>query len=152
MPRQRALRTDDDIAVRGRGYNVKTKAQYEQADVEKVALHPAFVEIPEPTLPLGEQGRKTYDEWAPVLFRLGRLTQVTRGYIETLAISDQAIATSIANGKPPSSKVIENRNSVLRKLEVADIDASVAPTQPAKDDFVGFGFAGRLREAEAAKD
>ncbi|MCW5697359.1 MAG: hypothetical protein KIS96_11595 [Bauldia sp.] len=112
-------------------------------EVDKVVAFPKLREVPEPTVPLGTNGRKTFDFWTRRLLEVGLLTAVSIGYVENLALADDKIHERRAAGKEVPDKTLELRRSMLLKLEALNVDQNLVPNPEKTNKFARNGFPGR---------
>lgn len=111
----------------------------------KVHAFPVFREIPEPTFPLGDVARNTYDTWCRRLFDTGHLTVMAQEWVMSLSIADQISADLMRAGKAVPVAVVHQRNKALAELKYLDADQSLVPQQPKNNRFARNGFPSRLR-------
>ena len=137
--------TDAAKVASGRALDPRTSEEGRaKAALERSVIpFPRLRDVPEPTLPLGEYGRKVYDNWARRLLDSGLLTVITASFIEQLALADDAIRAQSAVGKTPSSRYMEIRRGALLKLESLNVDHSLVPDPDKQNRFARNGFPGR---------
>ena len=126
------------------------EARAKTALERSVIPFPRLRDVPEPSIPLQEAGRKTYDSWARRLRDSGLLTVITAGFIEQLALADDAIRAQSGLGKMPSSRFLEIRRGALLKLESLNVDHSLVPDPDKQNRFARNGFPGRRAIADGA--
>ncbi len=126
------------------------EARARQALERSVIPFPRLRDVPEPSIPLSEVGRKVYDAWSRRLCDSGLLTAITSGFIEQLALADGAIHDQSAAGKTPSSRYMEIRRGALLKLESLNVDHSLVPDPDKQNRFSRNGFPGRRAIAAGA--
>lgn len=128
----------------------KKKQEHEEVsklpDDDNVVFLDTFTEIPDPKFPLGEVGTKTYQERCGVLLRAGLLTVNTKDLVETLALADDLVAKSIANGGKNFRAAAEMKRAALLKLDKINADQVVVSPGQGKSAFAKFGFAKRARQ------
>lgn len=139
--------SDEEKIRRGTLDPRTSEEERDRASLEKVLAFPTFHEIPDPTIPLNEIGRKTYDKWARDLFNAGRLTQITQLSIENLALADQTIAACAKSGKAVPGSIITQRNRAAGELKVINVDPSLTPKRPDENKFSRNGFPARRQSA-----
>ena len=123
----------------------RTNAAYTAKRLATVHAFPVFRELPDPTIPLNEVGRKTYDLWCRRLFDSGHLTVISQGFVETLSLCDQIIASNHDKGTQPSQSLLKERNRALGELKYLNADQSLVPVDQKNSRFSRNGFPSRLR-------
>lgn len=131
---------------------MKTKEQQQTAPGEGGEVHflRPYEDILAPTLPLAQEGRRTYDEWCRNLLHAGILTVKTREYVETFAISVDALKKAIETGKNVRA-AMEMRRTAQLKLEKLDADKTIVTSIGGESVYAQFGFAKRAKEARFRK-
>lgn len=145
----RVAKSDEEKAAKGtldKRYSQEARAS---EALSKVLAFPAFREIPATRIPLGPEGQRVYDSWSRRLFDVGLLTEVSKGFVENLAMCEDKIHFAHGAGKMVSDKTLELRRTALLRLEGLNADINLAPTRNSQNPFAHCGFARRLREAEA---
>jgi len=135
--------SDDEKRARGTfkaGFDSETR---KNKKAEKILAFPTLHEVPPPTFPLGEKGQKTYDTWARRLLEAECLNEVTKGFLENLALTEDKIHARIKEGKEIPDKTMEIRRSMLLKLESLNVDTSRIPKK-ADNKFTHNGFPARI--------
>lgn len=140
----RAL-TDAEKIARGTLDDRTSSASRAKREIAKILAFPVLKEIPEPTFPLEEKGRATFDFWSNRLLNSGLLTQVSLGYIENLAMTDDIIADHLSKKERPAVNLLEARRKSLQWLETLNVDSTVYAGEAKKGAFATHGFARRLR-------
>lgn len=141
---RKVLRDEEKIA-RGTYEERYGEAARQKKRLGVIHAFPIFREIPEPTIPMREVARKTYDTWSRRLFDNGHLTVISQGFVENLAMADQIAADAYAAGKAPPASVLTQRNRALAELKYLDADQSLTPHKPEESRFRRNGFPRRLR-------
>lgn len=115
--------------------------------VGNVLTFPTITQIPKCKFPLPEDGLgiQTYNRWCQNLIDAGLLTEVSLGFVESLAIADHTIDISIRQGKAPPGRATNDRNRALAKLELLNVDKGIVKGQTKKGAFGKNGFPARLR-------
>lgn len=130
----------------------KTEEQPQIEPSERGEVHflTPYREIPEPTLPLGPEGRRAYDEWCRNLLRAGLLTVKSKEVVESFALSVDATKRAIDTGKNIRA-ALEMRRAAQMKLEKLDVDRTIITSAGGENPYARFGFAKRAREARFRK-
>lgn len=114
--------------------------------VEKIRLHPALNDVPEPKFPLrSPSARKEYDTWARRLHETGLLTTETHAWVSIYATSSEAIEITVAAGKAPSGAHLKAYTDALTKLQKLNVPLSLTPVAKKESRFAVNGFPGRVR-------
>ena len=131
--------TDEEKRRRGTFQKQFSDEVYDARAAEKVIIGPWLSEIPQPELPLGEFGRKTYDDLTKMLFEQNKLTQVTCMLVEQVAALRQKQMNMMAAGKDPPVSLSNKISGLLANLRIAENAPTIAsPGQ--KNRFAGSGF------------
>lgn len=137
--------SDEEKARRGTLQAGEKQIDFARREIGKVLAFPAINTIPEPSFPLNEHGKRTYDQWATRLRDNGLLTSVSLGRIETLALQDHTIAKAMELLKPPPNSAMVERRKILEWLEGLNVDKSVISGETKKGSFASNGLPNRLR-------
>lgn len=129
---------------------MQTKAKVETEGGGEVHFLRPYSDIPEPTLPLAKEGRRTYDEWCRNLLHAGLLTVKTREHVESFAVSVDALKKAIETGKNIRA-AMEMRRTAQLKLEKLDADKTIVTSGGGESVYAQFGFAKRAKEARLRK-
>lgn len=113
--------------------------------MNKVLAFPVLKSIPEPSFPLLDKGKQTFQFWCEKLLDAGLLTRITVGEIENLALLDDKIQRSLNKGNSPGINELGLRRSHLAKLESLNVDTTFFAAAKNKSTFAQNGFPGRLR-------
>lgn len=141
MPRPQL--SDATKKARGTFRADKSEEVYAAKRAEKVVVGPWLSSIPEPDMPLDENGRAKYDELTKILFEQNKLTKVTCMDCELVALHWQGIKARIAAGKAPSSDSLKQIASITQRLRIAEDAPAIAnPTQ--RNKFASIGTANRV--------
>lgn len=116
-----------------------------EAPAAKIIKLASYKEIPEPTYPLGETGKKVYDEWCKTLLDQGRLTKISLEAVEMLALAKQAIATAIKKKKTPSTHLMNTLRTATIRVERLDVNKTMGEVDGHDNPYAKFGFAKRER-------
>jgi hypothetical protein len=141
---RRAL-TDEEKKARGTFEERDSEVNRTKRHLATVHAFPTFREIPEPTVPLGEAGRRAYDKWARILFDAGHLTEISQGFIQIVGQYEDASAYYHERGKPLPTQWVQIHKAALGELKYLNADKSLAPKQEKSNPFARNGFARRLR-------
>ncbi|MHB1086143.1 MAG: hypothetical protein ACYCZ0_00150 [Minisyncoccota bacterium] len=147
--------SDAEKRARGTHHADQTEEIYAARAAEKVVVGPWLISVPEPTLPLDEIGRAAYDKFTKILFDQNKLTTVTCGDCERLAVMQQQAHARLTAGKPVSMDLIKRMDSISVRLRIAENAPAIA-NQNQKNRFEGSGFSNnraspiRLRPYSAA--
>lgn len=114
-------------------------AVYDARAAEKVILGPWLTDIPKPTIPLNEVGQRKYDELAGLLLKGNKLTTVTCGDCERMAVMHQQMHDRLTAGKSVPMDLIKRMDSISVRLRIAD-DAPAIANPNQKNRFAGSGF------------
>lgn len=106
---------------------------------EKIVIGPWLSKIPEPTIPLTAVGRSYFDQYTKLLFEQQKLTVVTFGDCEMLAVMRQQMHERLKQGKSVSMDLIKRIDSISARLRIADEAPSIADPGK-KNRFEGSGF------------
>lgn len=109
---------------------------------QKVVTGPWLTVIPKPSIPLNEVGQAKYDELTKILFAGNKLTTVTCGDCERMAVMHQQMHARLEAGKPVSMDLIKRMDSISVRLRIAE-DAPAIADPNEKNRFAGSGFANR---------
>lgn len=131
--------SDAEKIARGTFRKDQSEAVYNARAAEKVITGVFFTEIPQPTMPLNDYGRATYEKWARILLDQGKLTSVMVEHCQTLGIIDMRINGKLSAGKSPTADDMKQRTSVIRLLGVAE-NATVIAGAGQKNKFANCGF------------
>lgn len=113
----------------------------------KVVTGPWLDRIPEPTLPLGEVGRKKYEELARQLFDQSKLTLVTQMHAEVAAGQYEKIYALRTADKHPSASDITQLQRALDALKIAEDAPPINNPAGKKNKFTVCGFSNRVSAA-----
>lgn len=151
----RGRKSDAEKIASGTFRADRSEETYAARAAEKVVVGPWLTAIPEPTIPLSEVGRKKYDEIADLLFKNNKLTKVTCGDCERMAVMHQQMHERLKAGKSVSMDLIKRMDSISVRLRIAE-DAPAIANPNEKSRFEGAGFSNsrsspfRLRAYSAA--
>lgn len=132
--------SDAEKQARGTFDPSRSEAAYAKAAADKVIVGPWLTYIPEPTVPLNPVGRAEYDKLTKLLFEGNKLTTVTCGDCERLAVMKQQMVERLEAGKPVSMDLIKRMDSISVRLRIAE-DAPAIANPNEKSRFAGSGFA-----------
>jgi hypothetical protein len=138
--------SDQEKKARGTFRADMSEEVYAARAAEKIITGPWLKEIPEPILPLGEVGRKKYDEFTRQLFDQNKLTQVTQVQAEVAAAQFDKIFAIRSAGKQPSASDVTQLQRALDSLKIAE-DAPKIANPGKQNKFAGAGFANRAAPA-----
>lgn len=131
--------SDEDRKRRGT-YRESTSEDVALAKAaEKIVAGPWLTSIPEPSVPLKPEGRKKYDTVTRLLFEQNKLTEVTYGLCEILAVMHQQMHDRLSAGKSVSADLMKRMDSLYAKLRIAENAPTIA-SPGAKNRFAGSGF------------
>lgn len=128
---------------------------YAAKAASKVVTGPWLSAIPEPSIPLNAVGRAKYDQIAKLLFEGNKLTQVTVGDCERMAVMHQQMHDRLNAGKSVSMDLIKRMDAISVRLRIAE-DAPAIANPNQKSRFAGVGFSNsrtspiRLRASSAS--
>jgi hypothetical protein len=131
--------SDDDRKRSGSFRESESEAAALAQAAEKIVVGPWLSSIPEPSVQLGSAGRKKYDEVTKLLFDQNKLTLVTCGLCELLAVYQQQMSNKLANDKPVSADLLKRMEALYVKLRIA-ADAPKIASPGEKNRFAGSGF------------
>lgn len=95
--------------------------------------------VPEPSIPLNAEGKKKYLEIANLLFEQNKLTVVTCGDCERMAVMHQQMHDRLNAGKSVSMDLIKRMDAISIRLRIAENAPTIAnPNQ--RNKFEGSGF------------
>jgi len=95
--------------------------------------------VPEPSIPLNDEGKKKYLEIANLLFEQNKLTVVTCGDCERMAVMHQQMHERLKTGKSVSMDLIKRMDAISIRLRIAENAPALAnPNQ--RNKFEGSGF------------
>jgi hypothetical protein len=145
---RRKLISDEEAKARGtfRAHNSEAASLAKAA--ERVIAGPWLSEIPEPTLPLGDVGRKEYDRLARSLFEQNKLTIVTQARAEQAALLLQTQFERLSAGKSVPAASVKQRDNLLRDLNIAEKAQPIASPGNKPKKFGRVGFSTRLSAPE----
>lgn len=95
--------------------------------------------IPEPTIPLNDDGLAKYDEYTKLLFDQNKLTVVTCGDCERYAVMHQQMCARLSAGKNVPMDLIKRMDAISIRLRIAENAPTIA-SPGAKNRFEGAGF------------
>lgn len=134
--------SDEEKRKRGTFRADQSEAAYAAKRAETVVVGPWLKSIPEPTIPLDAVGRAEYDRLTKLLFNGNKLTEVTCGDCERMAVMKQQMASRLAAGKSVSMDLIKRMDAISVRLRIAE-DAPAIANPNQKSRFEGSGFANR---------
>lgn len=147
--------TDEEKKRRGTFRADQSDAVYAAKAAEKVVIGPWLTAIPKSTIPLNEIGQAKYDELTNLLFNQNKLTTVTCGDCERMAVMHQQMHERLSNGKPVPMDLIKRMDAISVRLRIAE-DAPPIANPNERNRFEGSGFSNsrsspyRLRPYPAA--
>lgn len=118
-----------------------------EAAAAKVVSGPWLSSIPDPELPLGETGKKKYDELTKALFDQNKLTAITRLLAEQAAMLFEQQYLRLSAGKPIPASLSDKLQRALSQLKIAEDAKPIANPEGKRNRFAGSGFSSRLRPA-----
>ncbi|MCQ8781710.1 hypothetical protein [Mangrovibrevibacter kandeliae] len=110
-----------------------------------VLAHPILKEIPPPSLPLNEAGVEAYERWSRTLQASGALTEITREWVEMLAMAVHDLAVALKQ-KKSLRYPMEQKAKYLRKIEKLDVGHTPQAGGATENPYAHFGFAKRARQ------
>ena len=147
MSKRRYL-SDEERAARGTLRSDSNEVvRLEQYVERKILPFPILSEIPLPTMPLNEVGRKKYFELCEILHKTGRLVTFTRDQAEAVAALWQSMHMRLANGKEINASTMNQLRTAMDDLGVNESNKSAVSgkgTEAKKNTFASNGFAARL--------
>ena len=138
--------TDEEKKRRGTFRPDMSEEVYKARAAEKIVTGPWLKQIPEPECPLGEVGRRKYDEFTRQLFDQNKLTSVTQMYAEIASGLFEKIHSLKAAGKHPTGSDVTQLQRALDALKIAE-DAPKIANPGKQNKFASCGFSSRLRPA-----
>lgn len=131
--------SDEEKRKKGSYQPCRSEEANAKRAAEKIISGPWLKSIPEPQIPLGEVGRKKYDEYANLLFKGNKLTSVTCDDCERFAVLWEQMHEARAAGRKVSMQAINRMDAIAARLRIADEAPAIAnPNQ--KNRFAGSGF------------
>ncbi len=100
--------------------------------------------VPEPSIPLNEEGKKKYLEIANLLFEQNKLTIVTCGDCERMAVMHQQMHERLQAGKSVSMDLIKRMDAISIRLRIAENAPTIANPEQ-RNKFEGSGFSNSRR-------
>lgn len=138
--------SDDEKKARRTFRPNQSVAVMEEKRAAKVVTGPWLHQIPEPGLPLGDVGRKKYDELTKMLFDQNKLTVSTVGLAEQAAVLYQEQHKRLTAGRDVPAYLADKIQRALSGLKIAENAAPI--TNPDRENkFQHVGFAHRARPA-----
>lgn len=131
--------SDEEKKRRGTFHADRSEEVYAKRAGEKVVIGIFLTRVPEPTIPLNEVGRAKYLEIATLLLNGNKLTSVTCGDCERMAVMQQQMHDRLAAGKSVSMDMIKRMDSISVRLRIAE-DAPAIANPNQKNRFAGSGF------------
>lgn len=108
-------------------------------NASKVITGVFFAKVPEPSLPLDAVGKAYYFNQATLLLNGNKLTSVTCGDCERMAVMHQQMHARLLAGKPVSMDLIKRMDAISVRLGIAEVATPIAnPGQQNK--FARSGF------------
>lgn len=135
--------SDEEKKRRGTFRAHLSEEAYDQRAAQTVIAGPWLPSIPEPSFPLDEVGRKTYDELTTMLFEQNKLTLVTKMWAEQAAIGQQEIHRLMKAGKTVRASHLNQVERALRALKIAEDAKPIANPAGTANKFEACGFANR---------
>jgi hypothetical protein len=131
--------TDEDRKKNGTFRESESEQAALAKAAEKIIAGPWLSSIPEPSVPLKPEGRRKYDTITRLLFDQNKLTEVTWGQCELLAVMHQQMHDRLTDGKSVSADLMKRIDAVYAKLRIAE-NAPTLASPGAKNRFAGSGF------------
>lgn len=131
--------SDEEKRRRGTFRPDQSEETYAARAGAKVITGVFLPKVPEPSIPLSDVGRAKYDELTKLLFEQNKLTVVTCGDCERMAVMHQQMHERLQAGKSVSMDLIKRMDSISMRLRIAENAPTIAdPT--AKNKFANSGF------------
>ena len=131
--------SDAEKKARGTFRPDHSEAVLNAAAGAKVITGHFLPKVPEPSIPLNAEGKKKYLEIANLLFEQNKLTVVTCGDCERMAVMHQQMHARLEAGKPVSMDLIKRMDAISIRLRIAENAPTIAnPNQ--RNKFEGSGF------------
>lgn len=131
--------SDEEKKRKGTFRTDRSDAVYDSQAAEKVITGPWLTAIPDPSIPLNEVGAAKYQELADLLFKGNKLTKVTCGDCERMAVMHQQMHERLSAGKSVPMDLIKRMDSISVRLRIAD-DAPAIANPNQKNRFSNSGF------------
>lgn len=131
--------SDAEKIARGTFRKDQSEEVYAARAGAKVITGVFLPRIPDPSIPLSEVGRGKYDELTNLLFEQNKLTVVTCGDCERMAVMHQQMHERLSAGKNVPMDLIKRMDAISLRLRIAENAPTIAdPT--AKNKFANCGF------------
>jgi len=134
--------TDEEKKAKGTFRADQSDEVYRARAAEKVVIGPWLTAIPESTVPLSAVGKAKYDELTKLLFDSNKLTKVTCGDCERMAVMHQQMHETLTAGKRVPMDLIKRMDSISVRLRIAEDAPSIANPNE-KNRFSESGFSNR---------
>lgn len=132
-------KSDAEKKAEGTFRESRSEEAYNAAAGARVITGVFLSKIPEPSLPLNKDGRGQYDKLTKLLFEQNKLTEVTCGDCERMAVMHQQMVDRLNNGKNVPVDLIKRMDAISVRLRIAE-NATTIATPGAKNRFEGSGF------------
>lgn len=136
--------SEEEKKRRGTFRACRSDAIYDAKAVANVVTGPWIIDkIPEPGFPLGDAGRKKYDELTRALHSQNKLTLVTQVRAELAARLYDKIYTLALEGKHPSASDTIQFQRALDALNIAEHAPPITNPGGKVNKFASCGFSNR---------
>lgn len=132
-------KTDAEKKAEGTFRASRSEEAYNAAAGAKVITGVFLTQIPKPTVPLTEVGKAQYDKLTKLLFEQNKLTEVTCGDCERMAVMHQQMVDRLNSGKNVPIDLIKRMDAISVRLRIAENAPAVA-SPGGKNRFEGSGF------------
>lgn len=132
-------KTDAEKKAEGTFRASRSEEVYNAAAGAKVVTGVFLARIPEPTIPLNAAGKAQYDKLTKLLFEQNKLTEVTCGDCERMAVMHQQMVDRLEKGKNVPIDLIKRMDAISVRLRIAE-NATTIASPGAKNRFEGSGF------------
>lgn len=135
-----------------RSANLALASDRDDESIAEVFNHPILDVVPPTRLPLNEAGKEAYVEWTQKLFAVGKLTDVSRVWVEQYASAEHDLYAAMSGGKS-SRYPSEQKARWFRKIEKL-YGSSDTPQAggSSENPYAHFGFAKRARQRRHDQD
>jgi hypothetical protein len=139
--------SDEERKRRGTFRADESNEVRDRAAAARVLVGPWLDTIPEPTIPLGEVGRKKYDDLTRLLHGQHKLTLVTQMHAEMAARQFEKIYKLTVAGQDPTASDMTQLNRSLDALKVAENAPTISDPGGKPNEFAQCGWSNRRNAA-----
>lgn len=138
--------SDEEKKAKGTFRADESEAATLAKQAQKVITGPWLRDVPEPTITLDAVGRAEYDRLTKLLLAGNKLTEVTCGDCERMAVMKQQMEARLTAGKSVPMELIKRMDAISVRLRIAE-DAPAIANPNQKNKFATIGTANRVLSA-----